>query len=146
MRDKGINYFENTRRATYIQRQYAIHNTKKFKGYEKNCWGITATDGPGPATKKVNGKKVKFYNYKARKIPYGPDDGTIAARAAISSLPFAPEIVLPVLGHFNTNYPRMNGKYGWKAVSIQPLKAIIKVRTFGFQKTIIVLLRALLCL
>ena len=35
MRAKGINYFENTRRATYIQQQYAIRNPKKFKGYEK---------------------------------------------------------------------------------------------------------------
>ena len=57
---------------------------------------------------------MKFYDYKARKIPYGPDDGTISARAAISSLPFAPEIVLPALQHLNTNYPHMNGKYGWK--------------------------------
>jgi hypothetical protein len=120
MRDKGINYFENTRRASYIQQQYAIHNPKKFKGYEKNCWGITATDGPGPVSKKVNGKLVKFYNYKARRVPYGPDDGTIAARAAISSLPFAPEIVIPVIGHFRTNYPLMNGKYGFKS-SFNPI-------------------------
>jgi hypothetical protein len=33
MRDKGIDYFENTRRATYVQRQYAIENPLKFNGY-----------------------------------------------------------------------------------------------------------------
>jgi hypothetical protein len=32
-------------------------------------------------------------------VPYGPDDGTIAPWAVAASLPFAPEIVLPVLDH-----------------------------------------------
>ncbi len=114
MREKGIDYFENSRRATYVQQQYAIRNPKKFKGYEENCWGITASDGPGPATQKVNGKQMKFYDYVARKIPHGPDDGTIAPWAAIASLPFAPEIVLPALKHFNENYPDMTSKYGLK--------------------------------
>jgi len=115
MREKGINYFENTRRATYIQQQYAIHNQKKFKGYGKNCWGITATDGPGPANQKVSGKRIKFYDYRARRVPYGPDDGTLSPRAAISSLPFAPEIVIPAMGHFKANYPHLSGKYGFKS-------------------------------
>ena len=50
MRDRGLDYFENSRRATYVQRQYAIRNPKAFRGYNENCWGITASDGPGPAT------------------------------------------------------------------------------------------------
>ncbi len=114
MLEKGIDYFENSRRASYVQQQYAIRNPKKLKGYEENCWGITASDGPGPATQKVNGKRMKFYDYVARKIPYGPDDGTIAPWAAVASLPFAPEIVLPALKHFNDNYPDMASKYGFK--------------------------------
>lgn len=114
MRGKGIDYFENSRRASYAQQQYAIRNPKKFKGYEKNCWGITASSGPGPAIQKVNGKRMKFYDYTARKIPYGPDDGTLAPWAVIASLPFAPEIVLPALEHFNENYPDITSKYGLK--------------------------------
>ena len=31
MRDKGIDYFENSRRATYAQQQYAINNPLKFE-------------------------------------------------------------------------------------------------------------------
>ena len=54
MRDKGIDYFENTRRATYVQQRYAIDNPLEFAGYGKHCWGITASDGPGPDTIKVN--------------------------------------------------------------------------------------------
>ncbi|MEO5649497.1 MAG: glucoamylase family protein, partial [Ginsengibacter sp.] len=114
MINKGIDYFENSRRATYVQQQYAIRNPKKFEGYEKYCWGITASDGPGPAMQKVNGKRMKFYDYVARKIPNGPDDGTIAPWAAVASLPFAPEIVLPTLKHFNETYPDITSKYGLK--------------------------------
>jgi hypothetical protein len=114
MRRQGIDYFENSRRATYVQQHYAIRNPRKFKGYQENCWGITASDGPGPATLKADGLTRKFFDYRARSIPYGPDDGTIAPWAAIASLPFAPEIVLPTLAHFNQAYPEMTSKYGLK--------------------------------
>ena len=78
MRVKEIDYFENSRRATYTQQQYAIRNPRQFKGYGKYIWGITASDGPGPASRRVNGRRVTFYDYKGRGIPYGPDDGTLA--------------------------------------------------------------------
>ena len=112
MRERGIDYFENSRRATFAQQQYAIRNPKDFKGYSEHCWGITASDGPGPATRRIDGVERRFYDYKARSIPYGPDDGTIAPWAAIASLPFAPEIVLPTMRHFTEAHPHMMGKYG----------------------------------
>ena len=49
-RQIGFDYFENTRRATYIQRQYAVENPHGFKHYGEYVWGLTASDGPGPAT------------------------------------------------------------------------------------------------
>ena len=76
MRDKRIDYFENTRRATYVQQRYAIDNPLEFAGYGKDCWGITASDGPGPDTIKVNGIERRFFDYVGRGVPYGPDDGT----------------------------------------------------------------------
>ena len=100
MRKKRIDYFENSRRATYAQHKYAIDNPQKFKGYGPKSWGFTAGDGPGPATIKVHGIERKFFDYVARGVPYGPDDGTIAPWAAVASLPFAPEIVLPVLDYY----------------------------------------------
>jgi hypothetical protein len=114
MRNRGIDYFENSRRATYAQQQYAIRNPRRFKGYGEYIWGITASDGPGPATRRINGKIVKFYDYKGRGIPYGPDDGTLAPWAMTASLPFAPEIVLPSLNCFNKTYPEMTSEYGFK--------------------------------
>ena len=114
MRRKAVDYFENSRRATYAQQQYAMRNPKRFKGYSERIWGITASDGPGPATRRINGKTVRFYDYKGRGIPYGPDDGTLAPWAVAASLPFAPEIVLPFLHYFNEEFPEMTSKYGFK--------------------------------
>ena len=114
MRERGSDYFENSRRATLAQQQYAIRNPKQFKGYGEFCWGFTASDGPGPAIRRITGRPRRFYDYKARGSPYGPDDGTIAPWAAIAALPFAPEIVLPTIAHFDKTYPEMISKYGFK--------------------------------
>ena len=114
MKSKGIDYFENSRRATYVQQQYAIRNPRRFKGYGEFIWGLTASDGPGPATARHHGKTLKIYDYKARSVPYGPDDGTLAPWAVVASLPFAPEIVLPSLYHFDQEFPEMTSKYGFK--------------------------------
>ncbi|HEY2933531.1 MAG TPA: glucoamylase family protein [Acidobacteriota bacterium] len=115
MRDKGIDYFENSRRAAFVQREYAIRNPKGFKGYCETCWGITASDGPGPAVRKVDGVRRRFYDYVARGVPYGPDDGTVAPWAVVASLPFAPEIVIPTIEHFHHLKLRAANPYGFKA-------------------------------
>ena len=114
MRGKEIDYFENSRRATYIQQQYAIRNPRGFKGYGEYIWGLTASDGPGPASKKIEGKLRRFYDYSARGVPNGPDDGTLAPWAVVASLPFAPEIVLPSIQYFDETFPEMTSKYGFK--------------------------------
>jgi len=115
MRGKGIDYFENTRRATLVQQQYAIQNPQQFAHYSEHCWGITASDGPGPSVCRANGFERKFFGYVARGAPFGPDDGTIAPWAVVASLPFAPEIVLPTIRHFNTLRLREKNPYGFKA-------------------------------
>ena len=114
MRERGIDYFENSRRATYAHQAYAIRNPKGFVGYGEHCWGITASDGPGPATRRIDGIARRFYDYTARGIPYGPDDGTIAPWAAVASLPFAPEIVLPQMRYVDDTYPHVMSRYGLK--------------------------------
>lgn len=95
----GIDYFENSRRATQIQQQYAIENPLGFPLYGENGWGFTASDGPGPATRTIDGIKRKFYDYKARGVPFGPDDGTISPWAVVTSLPFLPKVILSTMRH-----------------------------------------------
>ncbi len=115
MAARAIDYFENSRRATYVQQQYAIRNPLGLKGYHGTCWGITASDGPGPTTRCIRGHRRKFYGYRARGAPYGPDDGTIAPWAAIASLPFAPEIVLPTIHHLRQLHSEQDGSaFGFK--------------------------------
>ena len=99
MRNKGIDYFENSRRATHVQQCYAIENPRKFASYGEHCWGITASEGPGPATMTLQGIERSFFDYLGRGVPYGPDDGTLAPWAIVASLPFAPDIVLPAIDY-----------------------------------------------
>lgn len=116
MRDKGIDYFENSRRATLAQQSYAIENPLGFKSYGSHCWGITASEGPGPGRIEVNGVEHEVFDYVARGVPYGPDDGTLAPWAVVASLPFAPEVVIPTLEHciYQAKLTQFNA-YGFKA-------------------------------
>ena len=116
MREKGIDYFENSRRATLIQQRYALDNPLGFKGYSADCWGITASDGPGPITLKIAGIERQFFDYAGRGAPYGLDDGTLAPWAVVASLPFAPEIVLSTVHHFMHGLKlHKDHPYGFKA-------------------------------
>jgi hypothetical protein len=96
MRRHDLDYFENSRRATFAQRSYAIENPMHWLAYGENVWGLTACDGPGRRARAAGGER-RFYSYAARGVGLEGvlDDGTIAPTAALGSLPFAPEIVIP---------------------------------------------------
>ncbi|HEY9132207.1 MAG TPA: glucoamylase family protein [Dyella sp.] len=117
-RDKGLDYFENSRRATYAQRAYAVANPGNCTGYGKNVWGLTASNGPGGYV--VLGHPTqpqrKFFGYTARGagIDYIQDDCTIAPTAAGGSIAFAPEIVVPALEEMKKRYGKyIYNKYGF---------------------------------
>jgi len=98
MRSAGMDYFENSRRATYAQQAYAAANPGGWDGYSSAIWGLTACDGPGNGTLAAAHQTRPVRGYSARGpvgFPDGFDDGTLAPTAAIASLPFAPEIVVP---------------------------------------------------
>ncbi len=104
IRERGSDYFENSRRATYVQREYARRNPRGWIGYGADNWGISASDGPGP-TSRLFGEKIRqFKGYAARGVPFGADDGTLSPWAAIASLPFAPEIVLPLMHQMSARH------------------------------------------
>jgi hypothetical protein len=113
---QGIDYFENSRRAVLAQRAYAIRNPRDWKGYGPNIWGLTASDGPGYFKQPYLGETRQFYAYAARGVSLVEtiDDGTIAPTAAIASLPFAPEVVLPATREMHKKYgSQIYGKYGF---------------------------------
>ena len=107
MHEKDSDYFENSRRATLVQREYARRNPHGFLGYGKDCWGLSASDGPGGQSLRLGGRTRRFFGYAARGVPYGPDDGTLSPCAALASLPFAPDLALAALRHVCACYPEI---------------------------------------
>ncbi|MCF8308382.1 MAG: hypothetical protein K9I68_05160 [Bacteroidales bacterium] len=133
MREKGIDYFENSRRATLSNRAYCIDNPKQFKGYSENIWGLTAYDGPDNTKLDWKDRKITFHTYRARGASsrHIIDDGTITPTAAGGSIPFAPEKCIDALyamyqiygdrlfqeygflDSFNPTYGQLNGGRTW---------------------------------
>ncbi|HEY2163751.1 MAG TPA: glucoamylase family protein [Gemmatimonadaceae bacterium] len=106
MRGKGIDYFENSRRAVLSQREYAEANPNKWRGYDADVWGLSASDGPLDSTLTVGGQRRQFHTYWARGAAAGEtrDDGTIAPTAAGGSIAFAPTVVVPALRVMRARY------------------------------------------
>jgi hypothetical protein len=102
MREKGITYFENSRRAALAQRAYCAANPGGFTGYSDSLWGITASDTPA--------------GYRAHGAPPAQDDdGTLVPTAPIASIAFAPEAVLPTIRNMWNNYrSQLWTKYGFR--------------------------------
>jgi len=83
--------------------------------YGEYAWGITACDGPGACARGQRLAGRTYYDYVARGVPDGPDDGTLAPWAVVASLPFAPDIVLPTIEHFRVLQLHTGNRYGFKA-------------------------------
>lgn len=118
LRSKGLDYFENTRRATLAQHAYALHNPEGWAGYGADLWGVTASDGPADVQRAFGGRMRQFRSYAGRGMGGAAayDDGTIAPYGAGCSLPFAPELVLPGLEAM-WRRPHATGRYGFFAVN-----------------------------
>ena len=99
LKDQYANYWEQNQNHSLINYSYCVSNPKHFKGYGKDCWGLTASDDP-------NG-------YSAHSPTN--DDGTISATAALSSFPYTPEYSMKALRHFYFDLgDKIWGKYGFK--------------------------------
>ena len=103
MREKGSDYFENTKSAIAIHREYGERNPYGFKAYSRDFWGVTAGDGPMP----LHRRDRRFFGYMSRGVPYGPDDGTIAPWAMLATLPFAPEAAVAGTRRLLEIYPQV---------------------------------------
>ena len=99
------------------QRAYAIRNPLDWLGYGPNIWGITASDGPGDLQLRYRGETAPVpvvFGARRRAASESFDDGTIAPTAAIASLPFAPEVVVPAAREMHKKYGQyIYGKYGF---------------------------------
>lgn len=115
-REKGFDYFENSRRAAYAQREYARQNPMRWRGYDSEIWGLSACDGPADTVQIYNNEERGFFTYAARSTAsvHVLDDGTIAPTAAVASIAFAPEIVIPTIRAFRARFgENLYQKYGF---------------------------------
>ncbi len=77
LKDQYTDYWQENTNHSFINYTWCVNNTKKFKGYGKNSWGLTAS------------YSVKFYSGHA---PNENDDkGVISPTAALSSFPYTPK-------------------------------------------------------
>jgi hypothetical protein len=83
-RDKGITYFENSRRAALSHIAYAKQNPEKMPGYGP-IWGLTDCGCP------LHDSGFGGHGLPPTSYDLPDDDGTIAISAAGGSMPFVPD-------------------------------------------------------
>lgn len=104
--EEGINWFENSIKATKANRQYCIDNKGKFKTYGENSWGLTACLGP-----------KGYCSFGAKPCDVDVDttnDGTITPCGAIGSIIFTPKESIRAMEYYYNTFPELWGKYGFK--------------------------------
>lgn len=116
MKERGIDYFENSRRAVYAQQAYAIANPRRCRDYGATVWGLTASDGPADVEIEDAEGRRAFRSYAARGIDLNgkQDDCTLAPTAVVASIPFAPELAIPTTLDMHRRYGQyIYSKYGF---------------------------------
>jgi hypothetical protein len=126
-RDRYADYFENSKIATEVHRQFCIELGKQFPDYSADLWGITASDSQ-------NG-----YVVWGGPPAIGPIDGTIVPAAAGGSLPFVPQEAIRVLRTIRDRYPKAWSTYGF-VDAFNPLKNWYDNDVVGIDAGIIMLM------
>ena len=105
--ENGINWFENSIKATMANREYCIENSKKFKTFGENSWGLTACVGPKGYSGEY-GAKPSIANIDQQ------NDGTIPPCGPAGSIVFTPSQSIKSLEYFYNHFPKLWGKYGFQ--------------------------------
>lgn len=101
----GINWFDNSKKASLASRQFSIDNAHKYKTFHENSWGLTACQGPEgyivPGT-------PPFYEDVTMIL-----DGTVPPCGAAGSIVFTPDESIAALEYYYEKHPKLWGKYGF---------------------------------
>jgi len=128
---RGLDYFENSVKATLAQRQVMSElgqdPSGKYAGWSKDIWGLTSSD---------DGKG----GYAAWGAPplEGPIDGTVVPSAPGGSLMFTPKESLAALRAIRKRYPKTYGRYGF-ADSFHPATGRVNKDVLGIDAGITLL-------
>ena len=131
LKDKnGIDWFENSRRATLANREFCIKNSNRFKTYGENSWGLTACVGP-------KGYSGGYGAMPALADLDNQNDGTVAPCGAIGSIVFTPDISIRAVENYYNNFHKLWGKYGFKdAYNLENTEPWISEECIGIDKGI----------
>lgn len=102
----GIDWFENSRKATLANRKYCIENSNRFKTYGENSWGLTACVGPKGYSGEYGAMPARSHLKK--------NDGTISPCGAAGSIVFTPELSIKALENYYQNFPKLWCQYGFR--------------------------------
>ena len=103
-RDAFADYFKNSALATKAHMQFCLSLKDKYPAYSGTMWGVTASKGP---------KGYMVWGGPPPTMEY-PIDGTVVPCSAGGSLPFVPDLALPVLRELYDKYPdKVWGRYGF---------------------------------
>lgn len=126
----GIDWFENSVKATKANRQFCIDNKDKFKTFGEDSWGLTACSGPDGYSGEYGAKPCgdkKILN----------NDGTIPPCGAIGSIVFTPEESMKAMEYYYNNFPKLWCEYGFKdAYNLEGKKAWYSIECIGIDKGI----------
>ncbi len=103
----GIDWFENSKKATLANRNYCIEKAIRFKTFGENSWGLTACLGPNGYSGGY-GAKPCMANIEEQ------NDGTVSPCGAAGSIVFTPNYSIKALEYFYNKFPKIWGKYGFK--------------------------------
>lgn len=135
--EDGVNWFDNSVKASLANYNYCVENPEGFNTYMKDQWGVTACDTP------------KGYSGLLGTLPSGTgmsqmftNDGTIAPCGAIGSIVFVPDLVLPCFRNYSTLLDgSLIGVYGYKdAFNFDGTRPWIASSTIGIDKGISILM------
>jgi hypothetical protein len=100
--DAYANYFNNSITATQAHKAFCLSLASRFRDYQSNLWGITASDSQGQGYAVWGGPPAM-----------GPIDGSIVPCAAGGSVPFVPSDCIAVLRNIQNAYPRASQRYSF---------------------------------
>ncbi|MBJ2174674.1 beta-glucosidase [Aureibaculum sp. A20] len=100
--DQYANYWQLNVSHANINYQYCVENSKNFRDYGKDCWGLTAS-----YSRNTDGS----IGYTAHSP--NNDIGVISPTAAISSIPYTPKESLKALHYFYKNKDILLGPAGF---------------------------------
>jgi hypothetical protein len=94
--DKYGDYWKLNKNHALIHYQHCVDNPNNYKGYGKNCWGLTSS--------------YSMKGYAGHK----PDEdlGVISPTAALSSFPYTPEESMAFLKYLYQDADSLVGEYG----------------------------------